>query len=42
MLDDATKERIEQDIASEDVVLYMKGTHLCSRNAAFPLPSSAC
>ena len=26
MLDDATKERIEQDIASEDVVLYMKGT----------------
>ena len=23
MLDDATKERIEQDIASEDVVLYM-------------------
>ena len=26
MLDDTTKERIEQDIASEDVVLYMKGT----------------
>ena len=26
MLDDATKERIEQDIASEDIVLYMKGT----------------
>ena len=26
MLDDATKERIEQDIKSEDVVLYMKGT----------------
>ena len=26
MLDDLTKERIEQDIASEDVVLYMKGT----------------
>ena len=26
MLDDATKERIEQDIASEDVVLYMKGS----------------
>ena len=26
MLDDATKERIQQDIASEDVVLYMKGT----------------
>jgi monothiol glutaredoxin len=26
MLDDATKERIEADIASEDVVLYMKGT----------------
>ena len=26
MLEDATKERIEQDIASEDVVLYMKGT----------------
>ena len=26
MLDDATKERIDADIASEDVVLYMKGT----------------
>ena len=26
MLEDATKERIEKDIASEDVVLYMKGT----------------
>ncbi|MEK9621224.1 MAG: Grx4 family monothiol glutaredoxin [Alphaproteobacteria bacterium] len=26
MLDDATKERIETDIASEDVVLFMKGT----------------
>ena len=26
MLDDATKDRIEQDIKSEDVVLYMKGT----------------
>ena len=26
MLDDATKERIDTDIASEDVVLYMKGT----------------
>ena len=26
MLDDATRERIQQDIASEDVVLYMKGT----------------
>ena len=26
MLDDATQERIEADIASEDVVLYMKGT----------------
>jgi monothiol glutaredoxin len=26
MLDDTTKQRIEQDIASEDVVLYMKGT----------------
>ena len=26
MLDDATKERINADIASEDVVLYMKGT----------------
>ena len=41
MLDDATKERIEQDIASEDIVLYMKEPR-CSRNAAFPLPSSAC
>ncbi len=26
MLDDATKERIDADIASEDVVLFMKGT----------------
>ena len=26
MLDDATKERIDADVASEDVVLYMKGT----------------
>ena len=26
MLNDATKERIDADIASEDVVLYMKGT----------------
>ena len=26
MLDDATKQRIDADIASEDVVLYMKGT----------------
>ena len=26
MLDDETKERIDADIASEDVVLYMKGT----------------
>ena len=26
MLDDATKERIDSDVASEDVVLYMKGT----------------
>ena len=26
MLDEATKERIDADIASEDVVLYMKGT----------------
>ena len=26
MMDDATKERIDADIASEDVVLYMKGT----------------
>ena len=26
MLDDATKERIDADIASEDVILYMKGT----------------
>ena len=26
MLDDATKERINADIASEDVVLFMKGT----------------
>jgi len=26
MLDDAIKERIETDIASEDVVLFMKGT----------------
>ncbi len=26
MLDDATKERIDTDIASEDVVLFMKGT----------------
>ena len=26
MLDDATKKRIDTDIASEDVVLYMKGT----------------
>ena len=26
MLNDATKERIETDIASEDVVLFMKGT----------------
>ena len=26
MLDDATKERIDADIASEDVVLYLKGT----------------
>ena len=26
MLDDATKERIDTDIASDDVVLYMKGT----------------
>jgi monothiol glutaredoxin len=26
MLDDATKERIDADIGSEDVVLYMKGT----------------
>jgi monothiol glutaredoxin len=26
MLDDATKARIETDIASEDVVLFMKGT----------------
>ena len=26
MLDDATKDRIEQDIKSEDVVLFMKGT----------------
>ena len=26
MLDAATKERIDADIASEDVVLYMKGT----------------
>ena len=26
MLDDTTKERIDADIASEDVVLYMKGT----------------
>jgi monothiol glutaredoxin len=26
MLDDATKEQIDADIASEDVVLYMKGT----------------
>jgi len=26
MLDDATKERIESEIASEDVVLFMKGT----------------
>ena len=25
-MDDATKERIDADIASEDVVLYMKGT----------------
>lgn len=26
MLDDATKERLANDIASEDVVLFMKGT----------------
>ena len=26
MLDDATKKQIDADIASEDVVLYMKGT----------------
>ena len=26
MLDDATKERIDADIASEDVILFMKGT----------------
>ena len=26
MLDDVTKERIDADIASEDVILYMKGT----------------
>ena len=26
MLDEATKERIDADVASEDVVLYMKGT----------------
>ncbi len=26
MLDDTTKERIDADIASEDVILYMKGT----------------
>jgi monothiol glutaredoxin len=26
MLDDATKDRIEADLASEDVVLFMKGT----------------
>ncbi len=26
MLDDETKERIDADIASEDVILYMKGT----------------
>ncbi len=26
MLDDATKERIDADVASEDVVLFMKGT----------------
>ncbi len=26
MLDDATKEQIDADIASEDVVLFMKGT----------------
>ena len=26
MLDDATKERLANDIASEDIVLFMKGT----------------
>jgi len=37
MLDDATKERIETDIASEDVVLFMKGTPIfpqCGFSAA--------
>jgi len=31
MLDDATKERIESEIASEDVVLFMKGTPVFPR-----------
>jgi glutaredoxin-related protein len=33
MLDDATKERLAADIASEDVVLFMKGTPVFPRFA---------
>jgi hypothetical protein len=41
MLDAATKERIDADIASEDVVLFMKAP-LYSRNVDFLPPLLAC
>ena len=41
MLDDTTRERIQNDIGGDDVVLFMKGTPF-SRNVDFPPPLSAC
>ena len=41
MLDDTTRERIQNDIGGDDVVLFMKGRP-SSRNAVSRPPLSAC
>ncbi len=41
MGDNPVFDRIKTEVASEDVVLFMKGT-ACIRNAASPTPSCRC